>query len=124
MTLRETIQNKLEELEDIVVSTELPDEMLEENVLYFSYLLQENFINSDFDNNYTYRVSLTGYIKIKSSLEIDSLKLVDNAQMQIRNKLKDLNIKTSYDDVSINDTIRKIRVNGYATYNDLNNGLI
>jgi len=124
MSIRETIQAKLEELDDIVVSTELPDEMLEENVIYFSYLLQENFVDSDFDNNYTYRISLTGYIKIKTSLEVDSLKLVDNARMQIQSKLKDLNIKTSFNDVSIIDAIRKIQVSGYATYNEINNGLL
>lgn len=124
MSIRETIQKKLEELNDIVVSTELPDEMLEENVVYFSYLLQENFVNSDFDNNYTYRISLTGYIKIKTSLEVDSLKLVDNARMQIERKLKDLNIKTSFNDVSIIDAIRKVQVSGYATYNEINNGLL
>ena len=124
MSIRETIQKKLEELNDIVVSTELPDEMLEENVVYFSYLLQENFVDSDFDNNYTYRISLTGYIKIKTSLEVDSLKLVDNARMQIQSKLKDLNIKTSFNDVSIIDAIRKVQVSGYATYNEINNGLL
>ena len=124
MSIRETIQAKLEELDNIVVSTELPDEMLEENVVYFSYLLQENFVDSDFDNNYTYRISLTGYIKIKTSLEVDSLKLVDNARMQIQRKLKDLNIKTSFNDVSIIDTIRKVQVSGYATYNEINNGLL
>ena len=124
MSIRETIQAKLEELNDIVVSTELPDEMLEENVVYFSYLLQENFVDSDFDNNYTYRISLTGYIKIKTSLEVDSLKLVDNARMQIQSKLKDLNIKTSFNDVSIIDAIRKVQVSGYATYNEINNGLL
>lgn len=124
MSIRETIQKKLEELNDIVVSTELPDEMLEENVLYFSYLLQENYVDSDFDNNYTYRISLTGYIKIKTSLEVDSLKLVDNARMQIQSKLKDLNLKTSFNDVSIIDAIRKIQVSGYATYNEINNGLL
>lgn len=124
MSIRETIQAKLEELDNIVVSTELPDEMLEENVVYFSYLLQENFVDSDFDNNYTYRISLTGYIKIKTSLEVDSLKLVDNARMQIQSKLKDLNIKTSFNDVSIIDTIRKVQVSGYATYNEINNGLL
>ena len=124
MSIRETIQKKLEELNDIVVSTELPDEMLEENVVYFSYLLQENFVDSDFDNNYTYRISLTGYIKIKTSLEVDSLKLVDNARMQIQSKLKDLNIKTSFNDVSIIDAIRKVQVSGYATYNEINNELL
>mgnify|MGYP003420094320 CR=1 FL=1 len=124
MSIRETIQAKLEELDNIVVSTELPDEMLEENVVYFSYLLQENFVDSDFDNNYTYRISLTGYIKIKTSLEVDSLKLVDNARMQIERKLKDLNIKTSFNDVSIIDAIRKVQVSGYATYNEINNGLL
>lgn len=122
--LRQLIQQKLSEIPDIEVSTELPDEMLEENKVYFSYLLQNNISNADFDNNGIYRVTIIGYIKIKFSMDIDSLQVVDNAQIKIKNKLKELNFKTSFNDVSVIDNIRKIQVSSYATYYELNNGLM
>lgn len=122
--IRDLIQSKLSELTDIEVGTELPDDMLQENKIYFSYLLQHNLIDVDFDNNATYRVTIIGYIKIKFSLDIDDLKVIDKAQKEINEKLKELNFKTSFNDVSVIDNIRKIQVSSYATYNELNKGLI
>lgn len=124
MTLREFIQSKLDEIDDIEMGTEVPDDMLVENVVYFSYLINENITNKDFEQNGTYNVSLNGYIKLKTSIEIDSLSLIDQARKKIQNKLKEINFSVSFNDVSIIDTIRKIQVRANATYNEINNGLI
>lgn len=124
MSLRQFIQLKLNELTDIEVGTELPDDMLVENQVYFSYLLQNNFENSDFDKNYTYNVSIIGYLKLKSSPEIDSLSVIDNAQEKLKEKLKEINFHASFNDVSIIDNIRKVQVRAYGTYNEINNGII
>lgn len=123
MSLRQFIQAKLEEL-DIEVGTELPDEMLVEDKVYFSYLLNNNNIDNDFDRNGTYNVSIIGYLKLKSSPEIDSLDVIDKAQIELKNKLKEINFSVSYNDVSITDDIRKIQVRANAKYNDINNGII
>lgn len=123
MSLRQFIQAKLEEL-DIEVGTELPDEMLVEDKVYFSYLLNNNNIDNDFDRNGTYNVSIIGYLKLKSSPEIDSLDVIDKAQIELKNKLKEINFSVSYNDVSIIDNIRKIQVRANAKYNDINNGII
>lgn len=123
MSLRQFIQAKLEEL-DIEVGTELPDEMLVEDKVYFSYLLNNNNIDNDFDRNGTYNVSIIGYLKLKSSPEIDSLDVIDKAQIELSNKLKEINFSVSYNDVSIIDDIRKIQVRANAKYNDINNGII
>ena len=124
MSLRQFIQSKLEEITDIDVGTELPDDMLVDNQVYFSYLLQTSFNDSDFDRNYTYDVTIIGYLKLKSSVDIDSLSVIDNAQKKLKNKLKEINFKASFNDVSIIDNIRKVQVTAYARYNEINNGLL
>ena len=124
MSLRKFIQNKLEELDNIEVGTELPDDMLVQDVVYFSYLLNNNHINKDMEQNGTYNVSIIGYLKIKGSIEIDSLDVIDKAQEKLKNKLKEINFDVSYKDVSINNEIRKIQITARATYNEINNGII
>ena len=138
MSIRQYIQDKLNEITDIVVSTdnndtetysfevgtELPDDMLVLDTVYFSYLLTNNYIDEDFEHNSTRRISLIGYLKFKSSSSTDDLLVIDNAQKTLENKLKEINFKISFNDVSIIDNIRKIQVRAYATYNEINNGLI
>lgn len=124
MTLRQFIQNKLNEIDDIEVGTELPDDMLVEGQVYFSYLLNNTLINSDFEKNGTYNVTIIGYLKLKTSQEQDSLSIIDKAQEELRNKLKEINFDVSFNDVSIIDNIRKISINAIAYYNEINFGLI
>lgn len=121
--LRSLIQAELEEIQDIEVSSEVPDDVIEDGKTYFSFSLQKNYQDSDLDKNYTYEISLDGYIKRKNDLEQNTLEIVDNAQDEIEKKLKELNITTSFQDVSVLDTIRKIRVSGAVQYNEINNGL-
>ena len=87
MTIRQFIQNKLDELMDIEVGTELPDDMLVLDKVYFSYLLNDDFINEDFEHYSTKTVSIIGYLKVKTSPEVDSLKVIDEAQIELKNKL-------------------------------------
>lgn len=122
--LRNIIQDKLEEIQDITTSVEVPDDLLVKGTTYFSYSLYRNYQDSDFDKNYTYQVTLIGYIKRIQDNTEDTLKIVDKAQEDIKNKLKELNIKTSFQDVSIVDNIRKINVNGNVIYNEINYKLI
>lgn len=122
--LRNIIQDKLEEIKDITTSIEVPDDLLVKGTTYFSYSLYRNYQDSDFDKNYTYRVTLIGYIKRVQDGTEDTLKIVDKAQEEIKDKLKEINIKTSFQDVSNMDNIRKINVNGTAIYNEINYKLI
>ena len=133
MTLRKFIQNKLNELTlanisendiSIEVGTEIPDDMLVLNQVYFSYLLSNDLLNSDFELNGTYNVSIIGYLKVKVSKDIDSLDVIDIAQEKLKEKLKEINFKTSFKDVSIIDDIRKIQIRARAKYNEINNGII
>ena len=121
--MREVIQAKLEEIQDIEVTSEMPDEVLEEGKTYFSYTLQTDYQTSDLNKNYTYRPFIVGYVKRVENLEENTLGIVDQATQDIVNKLKELNIRTSYRDVTL-DKIRKIQVTGYGLYNEINNILV
>lgn len=119
--MREDLQDLLNEIQDLQVSTEIPDEILEEGKTYFSFTLQEDYQNSDYDNNYTYRVSIIGFLKRKKDNTENTLDILDNKAKEIIDKFKEFNFKCSYRDESALDYIKKIRITGYATYNEINN---
>lgn len=121
--MREVIQAKLEEIQDIEITSEMPDEVLEEGKTYFSYTLQNDYQDSDLNKNYTYRPFIIGYVKRIENLEENTLEIIDEAAQDIVNKLKELNIRTSYRDVTL-DKIRKVQVTGYGLYNEINNMLV
>ena len=122
--LRNLIQEKLEEIQDLETTTEIPDDLLEKSTTYFSYTLQKVYLEADTGRNYTYRVNLLGYIKRLQDDVENTLEIVDNMAEEIKEKLKEINIHTSFYDVSIIDGIRKIQVRGECMYNEINNGLI
>lgn len=119
--MREDLQDLLNEIQNLQVSTEIPDEILEEGKTYFSFTLQEDYQNSDYDNNYTYRVSIIGFLKRKKDNTENTLDILDNKAKEIIDKFKEFNFKCSYRDESALDYIKKIRITGYATYNEINN---
>lgn len=121
--LRSLIQQKLEEIQGIEVSAEVPDDIIEENTTYFSYTLSRYYDNGDMNKNYIYRVTLNGFIKRKVDTSENTLQIVDNAQDLIENKLKELDIKCDFQDVSVLDNIRKVRVNGRFKYYELTKGI-
>lgn len=121
--MREEVQAKLEEIQDIETTSELPDEVLEGNKTYFSFKIYNDYQDSDLNKNYTYRPSIIGYVKRVENLEENTLEIVDMAAQDIVNKLKELNIRASYRDVTL-DKIRKIQVTGYGLYNEINNMLV
>lgn len=122
--LRSLIQQKLEEIQEIEVSAELPDEIIENNKTYFSYTLSRYYDNSDMDKNFIYRVTLNGFIKRKNNTEENTLEIIDNAQDLIASKLKELNIKCDFQDVSVLDNIRKVRTSGSFRYYELTKGIV
>lgn len=122
--LRSLIQSKLEEIQNLEVTTEIPDDILEKNTTYFSYTLQKNFIDGDTDKNFTYRVNILGYIKRLQNDQENTLEIVDNKADDIKEKLKELNIHTDFNDVTVIDGIRKVQVRGECMYNEINNGIV
>lgn len=122
--MREDIQDLLNELTNIETSTEVPDDVLEDNKTYFSFSLNENQIESDFNNEFTYEVNITGYVKRLVNQAENTLEIVDTATKDIISKLKELNIRCSYQDISIQNGVQKTRIIGRGTYNEINNVLM
>lgn len=120
---RTLLQSKLEEIQDLEVSPEIPDDLLEKNKTYFSFTLQKTYEGSDTDRNYTYRMNLVGYIKRLQDDTENTLEITDKIADEIEKKLKDINIKSDFNDVNILDGIRKIQVTGECIYNEINKGI-
>ena len=82
--LRNLVQARLEEIQNLEVTTEIPDDLLESNTTYFSYTLQKTYFGADTGQNYTYRVNLLGYIKRLQNDTENTLEIVDNIAEQIK----------------------------------------
>lgn len=122
--MRNFIQSKLMEIDSVESGPFVPDDMIELNTTYFGYQLQDDFMSSDHSKNFISRVSLIGYVSRKETTEENTLQIVDDAVKEIRKKLKEINMRTSYKDVSIENGIRKIRITGSFVYNEINNQII
>lgn len=122
--MRETIQSKLEELQNVESGRIIPDDVVVENTTYFGYELSQNYINSDLDKNRTNRVNITGYVVRLLDTAENTQKIVDNAVENIKDKLKGLNFKCSSRDINLNDSLVKVQITGYTDYNEINNKFI
>lgn len=122
--MRDFIQSKLEEIENLEVTAENSDDILEDGKTYFSFKLYKNYQDSDLNKNYTYNQNLIGFIKRLEKPTENTLSIIDSMQNKIEEKLKEINIKTSFQDVSIANGIRKTRCVGNCLYNEINNELV
>lgn len=122
--MRETIQSKLDELEDIDSGKIIPDDIVVEGTTYFGYELSKNYIGSDLEKNYTYRQNLTGYVVRLLDTTEDTQKIVDTAVEDIKDKLKELNFKSSSRDINLTDNLVKVQITAYTDYNEINNDFI
>ena len=122
--MRETIQSKLDELQDIESGAIIPDDVVVENTTYFGYELSKNYISSDLEKNYTYRQNLTGYVVRLLDTTENTQEIVDEATEQIKDKLKELNFKCNSRDIDFTDNLIKVQITGYSDYNEINNKFI
>lgn len=121
--IRTYIQSKFNEIENVDCGVPIPDSIIEDGKTYFGYELQEDFESSDTDKNYIMRVGIIGRIVRKDDPTENTLLIVDEALNQIKAKLKEMNFKYSYKDITL-DEFRKIQVTGNVFYNELNKKLI
>ena len=122
--MRETIQSKLEEIENLESGKIIPDDIIVENTTYCGYDLSRNYIDSDLEKNRTYRQNLTGYVTRLLDMTENTQEIVDNAVEDIIDKLKELNFKCSSRDIDLNDNIVKVQITGYSDFNEINNKFI
>ena len=122
--IRRLLQIALQGMEGLNVGVTVPDDVVEDGKTYFGYTLSEDYIDSDFDRNYSMQISLIGFLVRKNNSEEDTLQIMDNALDYIKYALKSLNFTYGYEDVTIDDNVRKIRVTGTVRYNEINKWLI
>ncbi len=120
--LRELIQEEFNKL-DFDCGVPIPDGMAE-NKSYFGWELQETYVSSDLDGSYQMEVSLTGRLVRRNNVEEDTLKLLYEDLEKLKQALKTLNFKYSYNDINIDDNFRKVLVKANAFYYEKNNELI
>ena len=116
--LRTYIQSKFDEIDEVDCGVPIPDSIVEDGKTYFGYELQEDFRSSDCDSNYLMQVSIIGRIVRKEDATENTLQIVDEALNKIKEKLKEMNFKYSYKDITL-DEFRKIQVTGNVFYNEI-----
>ncbi len=119
--IRVLIQSKLSEIAEINAGVPIPDGMVENGQTYFGYELMEDYRSSDFNKRYVMNVNLTGRLVRKDNQEENTLEVMDLALEKLKEKLKELNFKYSYNDISFQDGIRKILVKAEGRYSEENN---
>ena len=117
--IRELLQSKFDTIEDLESGVPIPDDLVEDGKTYFGYELQEDYLNSDTDRNYTMQITMIGRIIRKNSSKENTLKIIDNILSDIKDVLKSLNFSYSYKDITDNN-IKKILVTASAKYNEIN----
>lgn len=122
--IRKMIQARLSEIDNLEVGVAIPDGMVEQNTTYFGYELQEMYMGSDLGKNYTMEVSLTGRIVRRKNANENATEIVDAALENIKEKLKEMNFKYTYNDINTDDNFKKILVKALVRYNQLNNEFI
>ena len=122
--MREYIQSKLDEIDDLDSGEPIADDVVEEGKTYFGYDLQETYIDSDYDNNYTMQVNLTGRLVRKINPTENTLAIVDSVLSELKEKFKEINFKYGYQDVTLDNRIKKIVVPAEGIYNEINKKFI
>lgn len=122
--MRTFIQNKLNEVTSVECGGFLPEAIIENGKTYFGYELQSNFISQDYSKNDVRRISIIGFVIRREQSNENTLQIVDDATKEIVNKLKELNFKVSTQDITFSKDIRKVKITGNVTYNEINNELI
>lgn len=115
--MRDDVQNKLNET-SIECGNFRADEVLERDETYFGYQLTNNFVNSDIDSTYEMSLAINGYVARLEDATENTLEIIDKATKEIIDKLKELGFRTTYEDVSIDNGVRKIHITGNSVAQD------
>lgn len=116
--MRETVQSKLNEILEVESGEFRADDILENGQSYFGYRLRNNYVNSDMDNTYEMSLNINGYLSRLDDKTENTLQIIDNQTQQIVEKLKSLGFRTTYEDVSITNNVRKIHITGRTKAQD------
>lgn len=115
--MREVIQAKLNET-NIDCGNFKADDVLVSGETYFGYQVNNNYVDTDMESTYEMRANIIGYVTRLENTRENTLKIVDDAVQEIINKLKELGFRTTYEDVSLENGIRKVQITGNTVAQD------
>lgn len=118
--LRKLLQSELKAVEGLTSGKARPDDIIEEDEVYFGYELTTSV--NDYGLEYQFSdlsVTLTGRLVSKNK----SLSIMDEYSQKIAEILKKLRFKYTIQDVTQYDKINKMIINGRTSLNEVNNNL-
>lgn len=118
--LRKLLQSELKAIEGLTSGKARPDDVIEEDEVYFGYELTTSV--NDYGLEYQFSdlsVTLTGRLVSKNK----SLSIMDEYSQKIAEILKKLRFKYTIQDVTQYDKINKMIINGRTSLNEVNNNL-
>lgn len=112
--IREILQTELNKIKNLESGEPIADDIIEDDKFYFGYQLQEVFNESNLDLNYSMKIFLNGRLVSKDNPTKNTLEQLDMMLEEIKKALKKLQFKYSYEDITMDNGIRKILITGYV----------
>lgn len=118
--LRTLLYSKLTEIEGLSCGRAKPDDVVEENEIYYGYELTTTANDYGLEYEFTdMSITLTGRLVSKNQ----SLATMDLYSQKIIKVLKDLRFRYTVQDVTEYDKVNKVIINGYTSLSEINNYL-
>ena len=118
--LRVLLQSRLSQIEGLTSGRAKPDDVIEEDEIYYGYELTTSANNYGLEYEFSdLSITLTGRLVSKNR----SLSTMDEYAKQISDALKDLRFRYTIQDVTEYDKVNKYIINGYVSLNEVNNYL-
>ena len=118
--LRKLLQSRLSEIEGLSSGKAKPDDVIEEDEIYYGYELTTSAEDYGLEYQFTeISITLTGRLVSKNK----SVAVMDPYANQIADVLKSLRFRYSIQDVTEYDKINKLIINGHTSLNEVNNYL-
>jgi len=118
--LRKLLQSRLSEIEGLSSGKAKPDDVIEEDEIYYGYELTTSADNYGLEYQFSeLSITLTGRLVSKNK----SVSVMDSYASQIAQVLKDLRFRYTIQDVTNYDYINKVLINGRTSLNEVNNHL-
>ena len=118
--LRKLLQSRLSKIEGLASGKAKPDDVIEENEIYYGYELTPSAENHGLEYQFSeISITLTGRLVSKNK----SLATMDSYANQIAQVLKDLRFRYTIQDVTEYNKINKVLINGHTSLNEINNYL-
>ena len=118
--LRKLLQSELKAIEGLTSGKAKPDDVIEEDEIYYGYELTTSVTNYGIEYEFSeISITLTGRLVSKNK----SLSIMDEYSQKIAEVLKKLRFKYTIQDVTQYDKINKMIINGKTSLNEVNNKL-